>query len=125
MVSRSPADTGPLQFVALVGNSCAKTKRMAENVTNPKINRIQTHVQEASGVHHPSLVEIHRRCWCSITCGAAAKRAPVSMGFLVAPDTESNQILGRVIAQSAPPLNVMDLKTFHTPARLATPAISL
>jgi hypothetical protein len=25
----------------------------------------------------------------------------------------------------APPLNVMDLKTFHPPTRLATPAVSL
>ena len=38
---------------------------------------------------------------------------------------ESDQILGSVIAQSAPWQNVMDLKIFHSPARLATPAISL
>jgi hypothetical protein len=39
--------------------------------------------------------------------------------------TESDQIFLHIVAQSAPPLNVMDLKTFHSPARLATPAISL
>ena len=49
----------------------------------------------------------------------------MSVGVLVALDTKSYQILGRVIAQSAPRLNVMDLKIFHAPARLATPAISL
>ncbi len=47
------------------------------------------------------------------------------MGFLMARCAESDQILGSVIAQSAPRLNVMDLKIFHAPARLATPAISL
>jgi len=47
------------------------------------------------------------------------------MGFLMALCAESNQILGSVIAQSAPRLNVMDLKTLNAPARLATPAISL
>jgi hypothetical protein len=40
----------------------------------------------------------------------------VSMNFLVAPSTKTNQILGRVITQSAPRLNVMDLKIFHAPA---------
>jgi len=44
---------------------------------------------------------------------------------LVTRDKESHQILGSVIAQSAPPLNVMDLQSFHSPARLATPPISL
>ena len=47
------------------------------------------------------------------------------MGFLMARCAEGDQILGSVIAQSAPRLNVMDLKIFHSPARLATPAISL
>jgi hypothetical protein len=47
------------------------------------------------------------------------------MGFLMARCAEGDQILGSVIAQSAPPLNVMDLKILHAPARLATPAISL
>jgi hypothetical protein len=39
--------------------------------------------------------------------------------------TKSYQILGRVIAQMAAWLNVMDLKIFHAPARLTSPAISL
>ena len=39
--------------------------------------------------------------------------------------TESQEILGRVIAQSTPHLNVMDLKILGAPARLATPSISL
>jgi hypothetical protein len=47
------------------------------------------------------------------------------MSFLVAPDTKSYQILGPVIAQTAPRLNVMDLEILHASARLATPAISL
>jgi hypothetical protein len=47
------------------------------------------------------------------------------MGFLMARRTEGDQILGSIIAQSASRLNVMDLKTFHTPARLTTPAITL
>jgi len=38
---------------------------------------------------------------------------------------ECDQNLGSVIAQSAPPLNVMDLKILHSPARLTTPSISL
>ena len=37
---------------------------------------------------------------------------------------ESDQILGCVIAQSAPPLNVMDLKILHPPARLTTPSVA-
>jgi len=47
------------------------------------------------------------------------------MGLLMARCAESDQILGSVIAQSAARLNVMNLQTLHTPARLATPAISL
>jgi len=47
------------------------------------------------------------------------------MGFLMALCAESNQILGSVIAQSAPRLNVMDLKTVDASTRLATPAVSL
>ena len=47
------------------------------------------------------------------------------MGFLMARRAEGDQILGSVIAQSAPRLNVMDLKILHSPARLATPSISL
>jgi hypothetical protein len=47
------------------------------------------------------------------------------MGFLMARRTEGDQILRRVIAQSASRLKVMDMKIFHPPAQLATPAISL
>ncbi len=47
------------------------------------------------------------------------------MGFLMARFAEGDQILGSVIAQSAPPLNVMDLKIFHPPTPLASPAVSL
>src|SRR6266404_9987394 len=47
------------------------------------------------------------------------------MGFLMAPCAESNQILVSVIAQSAAPPNVVNLKFLHSPTRLATPAISL
>jgi len=47
------------------------------------------------------------------------------MCFFMARRAEGNQILGNIIAKSAPLLNVMDLKTFHSPARLTAPAISL
>ena len=47
------------------------------------------------------------------------------MGFLMAQRAKGNQIVGRVIAQSAAGLDVMDLKILHTPTRLAAPAISL
>jgi hypothetical protein len=47
------------------------------------------------------------------------------MGFLMTRCAEDDQILGSVIAQSAPRQNVMDLKTLHSPAPLATPAVSL
>jgi hypothetical protein len=50
---------------------------------------------------------------------------PLSMNFLGAPSTKTNQILGRVIAQSAAPLNVKDFKILHAPAPLATPSTSL
>jgi len=48
---------------------------------------------------------------------------PVSV--LVALDAKSYEILGRIIAQSAPRLNVMDLKIFHAPTRLASPAVAI
>jgi len=48
-----------------------------------------------------------------------------SVSFVVALCTKSYQILGCVIAQAAPRLNVMDLKILHSPARLTSPAISL
>jgi hypothetical protein len=47
------------------------------------------------------------------------------MDFLMARCAESDQILGGVIAQSAPRANVVDLKILYAPARLASPAISL
>jgi len=50
---------------------------------------------------------------------------PLSMSFSVTRCAEGDQILGSVIAQSAPRLNVMDLKIFHPTARLASPAVSL
>jgi hypothetical protein len=46
------------------------------------------------------------------------------MGLLMARCAEGDQILGRVITPSAPPLNVMDLKILHSPAPLTTPTIS-
>jgi hypothetical protein len=49
---------------------------------------------------------------------------PLSMNFSVARCAEGDQILGSVIAQSAPRLNVMDLKIFHPPALLTAPAVS-
>ena len=49
----------------------------------------------------------------------------ISMSVLVALDAKCNEILRRIIAESAPPFDVMDLKAFHPSARLATPAVSL
>ena len=49
----------------------------------------------------------------------------MSVGALVAIRTKSYQILDCVISQSAPPLNVMDLKIFHSPERLTTPSVPL
>jgi hypothetical protein len=43
----------------------------------------------------------------------------------VADDTESYQIIGRVITEAALLLNVMALKAFDLPAPLATPAVPL
>ena len=40
-------------------------------------------------------------------------------------DTKSYQILGRVVSEAAPRLNVMDLKAFDLPARLAAPTVPL
>ncbi len=48
----------------------------------------------------------------------------MSVGVLVALDAKGYEILSRIIAQSAPRLNVMELKIFHSPAPLASPAIS-
>jgi hypothetical protein len=52
-------------------------------------------------------------------------RLGLPMGFLMTRCAEDDQILGSVIAQSAPRLDVMNLKTLDTPAPLATPAVSL
>jgi hypothetical protein len=49
----------------------------------------------------------------------------MSMSVLVALHTKNYEILSRIITQAAPRLNVMDLKIFHSSARLASPAISL
>jgi hypothetical protein len=38
------------------------------------------------------------------------------VSLLVALGAKSHEILSRVIAQSAPPLNVMHLKILHSPA---------
>jgi hypothetical protein len=50
---------------------------------------------------------------------------PSSVNFLVTRDTKSYHILGRVIAEAAPRLNVMDLKILRSPAELATPTVPL
>jgi hypothetical protein len=49
----------------------------------------------------------------------------LSVNFLVTASTESDQVFLSIVAQLAPWLNVMDLKIFHPPTRLATPSISL
>jgi hypothetical protein len=49
----------------------------------------------------------------------------MSVSVLVALDTESYEILSRIIAQPAPRLYVVDLKILHAPARLTTPSIPL
>jgi hypothetical protein len=49
----------------------------------------------------------------------------VQMHSLVTASTKRYQIGFDTIAQSAPLLNLMDLKIFHAPARLASPPISL
>jgi hypothetical protein len=49
---------------------------------------------------------------------------PISVNVLVALDAKSYEILGRIIPQVAAWLNVMDLKSFHSPARLTSPTVS-
>ena len=49
----------------------------------------------------------------------------MSVSVLVALDTKCYQIPGRVIAEAAPQLNLMDLKALDLSARLATPAVPL
>ena len=44
-------------------------------------------------------------------------RGPIlSMSLVMAAGAKSYEILSRIITQSAPPLDVMDLKVFHAPA---------
>jgi hypothetical protein len=47
------------------------------------------------------------------------------MNILVTSCAKSDQILRDVISQSASPFNMMDLKIFNSPARLATPPVAL
>jgi hypothetical protein len=47
------------------------------------------------------------------------------VSFLVTHNAKSYQILGHVMAEAAPRLDVMDLKSFDLPARLATPTVPL
>ena len=49
----------------------------------------------------------------------------MSVSVLVAIDAKSYEILSRVITQTAPRLDVMDLKILQAPAPLATPSIPL
>src|ERR1035437_921939 len=49
----------------------------------------------------------------------------ISVSVLVALGAKSYEIIGRIITLLASRLDVMDLKTFHPSARLATPAVSL
>ena len=49
----------------------------------------------------------------------------MSVSVLVALYAKNYEIRSRVITQTAPWLNVMDLKIFHESARLTTPSISL
>jgi hypothetical protein len=58
-----------------------------------------------------------KRCSCSWPT--------LPMGILMTWCAEGDQVLCGVIALPAPPLNVMDLKIFHSPAPLTTPSISL
>ena len=55
----------------------------------------------------------------------SAHGAILSMSLVMATGTKSYEILSRIITQSAPPLNVMDLEVLHPPARLTSPAIAL
>jgi hypothetical protein len=79
----------------------------------------------------PALVKtVKREDLCLFYCPTLVLTATDTIGHdsmaqLVTCCAESDQVFLRVIAQSAPPLNVMDLKFFHPPARLATPAVPL
>ena len=48
----------------------------------------------------------------------------VAMGFLMTPETKSHQILCRFIGQTAPWLNVVDLKIICASAELAMPSVT-
>src|SRR6267378_5192060 len=50
---------------------------------------------------------------------------PMTVNVLVALDAKSYEILSGIIAQAAPGLDVMNLKTLNAPARLATPTVSV
>ena len=58
-------------------------------------------------------------------CEVYFSSLPLSMNCLVAPGAKGYEIFYEIIPQVATPLNVMDLKIFHAPARLASPSISL
>jgi hypothetical protein len=51
--------------------------------------------------------------------------SPESVGFPVTNNAKSYQILGRVMSEAAPRLNVMDLKACDLSARLAAPTVPL
>jgi hypothetical protein len=57
--------------------------------------------------------------------GVRLSVSPYSVSFLVTDDAKSDQILGRVMAEVAPRLDVMDLKVSDLPTPLATPAVPL
>jgi hypothetical protein len=57
--------------------------------------------------------------------GVRLSVSPYSVSILVTDDAKSDQILGRVIAEPAPRVDVMDLKVSDLAARLATPAVPL
>jgi hypothetical protein len=49
----------------------------------------------------------------------------VAVSILMAFDAKRSEILRRIIAQTAPGLDVMDVKALDAPARLAAPAVPL
>ena len=58
-------------------------------------------------------------------CGVFFNSLPLSMNCLVAPGAKCYEIFYEIVSQLAAPLNMVDLKIVHVPARLATPAIAL
>jgi hypothetical protein len=99
-------------------------RRSRVRVASQASSRDDLNDSSSQGIY-PNVVEIAITLLFLATSGAAEKPVHLSMGLLVAPDTKSYQILGRVITQLAPRLNVMDLKTLDRAARLATPAVAL